>query len=68
MELAPTIALTREALEEQRSRILAKLGVSIEEFAETVRTNILSGEEWEARDQLEEISFLLDEAPAWPLD
>lgn len=66
--MAPTIAVTREALEAQRERILTKLGVTIEEFAETVATNTLSGEEWEARDRLEEIYFLLDEAPAWPHD
>lgn len=66
--MAPTIALTREDLEAQRARILARLGVTMEEFAVTVRSNTLSGEEWDARDQLEEISFLLDETPAWPLD
>ena len=66
--MAPTIAVTKEQLETQRASILNRLGVSIEEFAETVATNTLSGEEWEARDQLEEIYFLLDEAPAWPRD
>jgi DNA-binding transcriptional regulator YiaG len=66
--MAPAIAVTRGDLEAQRQRILSKLGVTIEEFAETVATNTLSGEEWEARDRLAEIYFLLDETPAWQHD
>lgn len=66
--MAPTIMMTRAGLETRRSEILNRLGVSLEDFAETVQTNTLSGEEWEARDQLEEISFLLNEELAWPRD
>ncbi len=66
--MAPTIAMTKEALERRRATILARLGLTIEEFADVVQTNTLSGEEWEARDQLEEISFLLDESLPWPRD
>jgi DNA-binding transcriptional regulator YiaG len=66
--MAPTIAMTREDLEARRAEVLSRLGVSLEEFAETVQTSTLSGEEWEARDRLEEISFLLNEELAWPRD
>lgn len=66
--MAPTISLTRHQLNNHRKTILKRLGVSLDEFTETVRTSTLSGAEWEAKDQLEEISFLLGERPPWSVD
>lgn len=66
--MAPTIALTKHQLKNHRKAILKRLGVTLEEFTETVRTSTLSGAEWEAKDQLEEISFLLDERPPWSVE
>lgn len=66
--MAPTIQATRADLERRRVRILERLGMTLEEFAARVETSTLSGEEWEARDRLEEIYFLLDEEPAWSSD
>lgn len=66
--MAPTIALTRHDLKAQRRHVLRDLGVSIDDFTNTVRTNTLSGAEWEAKDRLEEIYFLLDERAPWSVE
>ncbi|MCX2750217.1 hypothetical protein OOZ51_20765 [Arthrobacter sp. MI7-26] len=66
--MAPTIALTRHQLKNHRKAILKRLGVSLEQFTETVRTSTLSGAEWEAKDQLEETFFLLGERSPWSVD
>lgn len=66
--LAPTITMTRKALEERRAAILSKLGMTLDEFAQVVETSTLTGEEWEALDQLEEVYFLLNEQPRWSRD
>ena len=52
---------TREALESRRAEILASLALTLEEFRALSETRTLTGDEWEAREELDEISFLLGE-------
>jgi hypothetical protein len=59
--MAPVIDITRDALISRRDAIYAALGVTPEEFSDAVRTRTLSGEEWEAKEELEAIGFLLGE-------
>lgn len=66
--MAPTIELTKAELEDRRREILSRLDMTLAEFADVVRTSTLSGEEWEARDQLEEVCFLLGEDFPWSRD
>lgn len=61
--MAPhTIEVTREELLARRERVLASLGMRIDEFRERVAHGALSGEEWDAVAELEEIGFLLDDS------
>ncbi len=66
--MAPTITRTRKQLEDRRIEILTKLRMTLDEFAQVVETSTLSGEEWEALDQLEEVDFLLNEQSRWSRD
>jgi hypothetical protein len=60
--MAPaTIRVTRDELLERRRRILLRLGLSIDELRGRSKYGTLSGEEWEAVSELEEIGFLLDD-------
>jgi hypothetical protein len=60
--MAPaTIRVTRGDLLERRSAILSRLGLSIDELRHRSKYGTLSGEEWEAVSELEEIGFLLDD-------
>lgn len=52
---------TRHALEARREEILRTLGLTLEEFRSLSDTRTLTGEEWEAREELDEIAFLLAE-------
>jgi len=52
---------TRSALEARRDEILSSLGLTLDEFRSLGETRTLTGEEWEAREELDEIAFLLDE-------
>ncbi|MBL0888146.1 hypothetical protein HGK34_17955 [Myceligenerans sp. I2] len=56
-----TIKVTREELEERRRVILERLGISIETLRHRASYESLSGDEWEAIDELREIGFLLDD-------
>jgi hypothetical protein len=59
-EMSPLLVTqTREALESRRAKILEALGMSREEFKALRETRTLTGEEWEAREELDEIAFLL---------
>jgi hypothetical protein len=60
--MAPVIDVTRDALVARRDEIYAALGMSPEEFKDAMRTRTLSGEEWEAKEELESIAFLLADA------
>jgi RecA-family ATPase len=52
---------TRESLLARRDAILEALGLSLEDFRTLDETRTLTGEEWEAREELDEIAFLLGE-------
>lgn len=57
--MAPVVTETREMLLARREAIFARLGVSSEEFERLVETRTLTGEELDARDELDEIAFML---------
>ena len=57
-----TIEMTREALVSRRGELLNALGVTLEELRERARAGALSGDEWDAVSELEEIRFLLDDS------
>lgn len=60
--MAPaTIRVTRDELHERRRLVLLRLGLSIGELRDRSKYGTLSGEEWEAVSELEEIGFLLDD-------
>lgn len=66
--MAPTVTRTRKDLEERRQEILSKLGFTMAQFVHIVETSTLTGEEWEALDELEDINFLLNEQSQWDRD
>ncbi|GAA1989664.1 hypothetical protein [Microbacterium pumilum] len=53
------IDVTREELLARRADILHRIELSEEEFDAVRATRSLSSEEWEAKEELEEIAFLL---------
>lgn len=52
---------TRESLQERRASILRHLGMTPVEFRRLVESRTLTSEEYEAREELDEIAFLLGE-------
>jgi len=53
---------SRETLLARRRRVLRTLGLSAEQFRELVNSGMtLTAEEYEAREELDEIAFLLGE-------
>lgn len=59
--MAPVIDVTRETLLKRRKLIFDSLGMNEDEFRSVEETRTLSGEEWEAKEELDAISFLLGE-------
>ena len=59
--MAPVKDVTRESLIERRRVILAALGMDESSFADLAETRTLTGDEWEAKEELDGISFLLGE-------
>ncbi|MFZ8756091.1 hypothetical protein ACO03V_01565 [Microbacterium sp. HMH0099] len=57
--MAPTIEMSRRTLLERRAAVLRRIGTDEAGFAETRATRSLSSDEWEAKEELEEIGFLL---------
>ena len=57
--MAPVIDVTREELLARRAEILRRIELDEGEFELAAATRTLSSEEWEAKEELEEISFLL---------
>lgn len=57
--MAPVITETREALVARRAAIFFHLGITRDEFNRLIETSSLTGEELDARDELDEIDFLL---------
>ncbi|WP_199422868.1 hypothetical protein [Actinotalea solisilvae] len=58
-----TIEVTRDELLARREQVLDSLGTTLDALRARTRTGALSGEEWEAVAELEEISFLLNDSP-----
>ena len=57
--MAPVIDVTRDKLLKRREELLADLGMNLDEFLELASTRTLSGDEWEAMEELDGIAFLL---------
>lgn len=57
--MAPVIDVTREALLARRTEILRRIELDQAGFEKARATRSLSSEEWEAKEELEEIEFLL---------
>lgn len=54
-----TITSTRADLECRRRDALRRVGMSADDLAERARTHVLSGEEWDVRQEVADIDFLL---------
>lgn len=57
--MAPVIDVTRDELIARRDEILRRIELDEAEFERARATRSLSSEEWEAKEELEEIAFLL---------
>jgi hypothetical protein len=57
--MAPVINVSREDLIARREEILDRIELDETEFEEARATRSLSSEEWDAKEELEEIDFLL---------
>jgi hypothetical protein len=62
--MAHVIDVTRDSLVERRRSILASLGLDEDGFREVEATRTLTGEEWEAKEELDAIAYLLGEDDA----
>ena len=61
VRMAPIIEVTREELLARRQQILNRLGLTLEEYLQRGRESAFSGDEWDVRDDMDSIAFLLDE-------
>lgn len=57
--MAPVQEITHEALIARRAAILDRLHLSRAEFEAKILASALTSEEWDAKDELEGIEFLL---------
>ncbi|MET0989742.1 MAG: hypothetical protein ABWY54_03760 [Glaciihabitans sp.] len=57
--MAPVLEITRTDLVTRREAILHDLDLSREEFEAKIVASALTPEEWDAKDELEGIEFLL---------
>jgi len=55
--------VTREKLLQRRAEILADLGIEDHDLSRLDNIRPMSSDEWDAREELEQISFLLGEDP-----
>jgi hypothetical protein len=60
-DMAPVVSVTREELEGRRAALLAELGTSLEDFERLAATRTLTGREFDVKEELDEIAFLLGE-------
>ncbi|GAT73655.1 hypothetical protein MHM582_2149 [Microbacterium sp. HM58-2] len=60
--MAPVIEVTPAELVARRESILTALGLSLDEYLARAARSELTGDEWEARDDLDTIAFLLGES------
>jgi hypothetical protein len=56
-----TITVTREALHARRAEILEYLGLPLPQYRRLIAEGRLGSREWEVRDEMAEIGFLLGE-------
>ena len=56
--------VTREQLLQRRAEILADLGIEDHDLSDLDNIRPISSDEWDAREELEQISFLLGEERA----
>jgi hypothetical protein len=59
--MSPVVTVSRSELEARRAALLADLGLSLDEFERLAATRTLTGDEFEIKEELEEIAFLLGE-------
>lgn len=59
--MSPVISVTRDELEDRRRALLEELGISIEDFVRLASTRTLTGREFDVKEELDEIAFLLGE-------
>lgn len=57
--MAPVIEVSREELLSRRGAVLRHIEMDEEEFERVRETRTLSSEEWLAKEELDEIAFLL---------
>lgn len=62
--MAPVIDVSRAALLKRRRAVLARLGTTEADFRAALASRRLSGEDWEAKEELDEIEFLLGDDAA----
>ncbi|WP_147261938.1 hypothetical protein [Blastococcus sp. TF02A-26] len=59
--MSPVVTVERSKLEERRRELLAALGLSLDEFRALAETRTLTGHEFDVKEELDEIAFLLGE-------
>lgn len=59
--MSSVIKVTRAELLERREKILESLGVTLNEYYDHADNSELSDAEWDARDDLDTVAFLLGE-------
>ena len=57
--MAPVIDVSRDELIARRAAVMRRIELSASEFERARETRSLSSDEWEAKEELEEIAFLL---------
>jgi hypothetical protein len=57
--MAPVIDVSSADLVARREQILRRIELTEREFERAVATRTLSGEEWDAKEELDAITFLL---------
>ncbi|GGL89824.1 hypothetical protein [Nakamurella endophytica] len=57
----PVRTVTREELLQRRKQVLAELGIENDDVSRLNDLRPISSDEWDAREELEQISFLLGE-------
>ena len=64
VSVAPVIDVSRAALLKRRRAVLARLGATEADFRAALACRRLSGEVWEAKEELDEIEFVLGDDAA----
>ena len=59
--MSPVVTVTRSELEDRRRALLDELGLSLGEFEALADTRTLTGHEFDVKEELDEIAFLLGE-------